>query len=175
MTTFKVGDRVRIVNDDFCYGHVGKTGVIRVDDLSGLPYLVKFDDGHTTNEWFRPQDLKLVTPVPTVYKLQVPAEPEGVTRVRPVCDPSYSFGRTGDGFWSVGLGCPLYTWNELLERYQPDGLEPVPEESEYDAAVRWFRERPEEVEFCGSSENEKHAAAIVRHVVAQHASEGEEK
>jgi hypothetical protein len=38
--------------------------------------------------------------------------------------------------------------------------------SAVDEAVAWFRGRPDEVDFCGSSDNEQHATVIVRAVLS---------
>lgn len=181
---FKVGDRVR-VTDVFRSGwdadapwiHVGQEYTVQeVRTYRGVefPYLVsENDDPDGDVDVLRESQLELVT-TPTVYKLEVPPEPEGVDRVRPVASPGRVFERRSDGLWYddpkefTGFG---REWESILSEYRITGLEPVPadpqdSESEYDAAVRFFREHPGNL-YPDSDEWVRHSAVIVRKVLEQ--------
>ena len=156
MSDFKVGDMVRVVTElDALRLSVGDVGVVESfdPDDAHLPWFVDFNGA----QYWMPNDW--ITSA-TVYKLQVPAEPAGVTRVRPVVDHSLVYERQGVK-WRDAHGL-LNSWWVIVYRH-PDGLEPVPKdsESEYDAAVSWFRERPEAVGDLTARAG-AHAAVIIR-------------
>lgn len=154
---FKVGDRVRVTevvrsgwDADADWLHVGQEYTVQEVHTyrdPEFPYKVREnDDPDGDSDVLRESQLELVT-TSTVYKLEVPPEPEGVDRVRPVASPGRVFERRSDGLWYddpkefTGFG---REWESILSEYSTFGLEPLPAaESEYDAAVRWFREHPE--------------------------------
>ena len=167
---FAIGTRVRVNqrdDNDSDRIRVGMGGVV-VRHLSPrytYPYVVKFDD---FDEAMCRESLDAVDTAPTVFKLQVPEEPAVGSRVRSVEYPSDVFERFG-GVWLLEGRVFGESWEELLGGY-PGGLELVPEESEFDAAVRWFRENPREADRVSASPSMatlESAAVIVRHVLSE--------
>lgn len=121
-----------------------------------------FDNGHAEDM----SDGSLER-VDQVFKVQFPPEPVGVTRVRVVGHPGvvYEFdAETGD--WVCGF--TRCSWWRLLSEHHA-GVEPVPEESEYEVAVRVFRKdgfRGDMLERGHASVSTMgYAAAIVREVL----------
>lgn len=64
MALFKVGDRVRVLEEvrGFCSSTVGLVGRVEAVDGSALPVLVYFDNGGS--DWGRHEELELVVDVP---------------------------------------------------------------------------------------------------------------
>lgn len=72
MTEFKVGDRVKVVNDAFTEANNGHTGTIKA--ISGAPVWpisVTFDDNDEgmTGDSFGAIELELIEPTPRAYTL----------------------------------------------------------------------------------------------------------
>ena len=140
MSEFKVGDRVRVTDGeaaDRAYEASVDTGEIgTVTDIDGLdetcPIKVRFGGSH----WF--MNSRHLEHAHSVFKLQVPPEPAGVNRVRSVTHPDHVYKRNDDGTWSTERGGSIrFTWDQLVSGLK-QGLEPVPEESEFERAVRYF-------------------------------------
>lgn len=172
---FKVGDRVRVLKDnaDCAIVNAGDLGTVKTVGSSGNWLTANMDIDRSREKtnplWnFGRTSVELVTdPAPRKWVKSVPAEPAGVTRVRSVRNPESVYVRNDDGTWSAGTGGKMrWSWNRLLNGLSA-GVEEFPE-SDYDAAVRWFRDNPEGqrvASVLGSLDAGKHLSAIVREVV----------
>ena len=167
MSEFKVGDRVRVTDGeaaDHAYEASVDTGeigtIVDFDDFDRCPVEVDFDGTH----WH--MHSRHLEHAPSVFKLQVPPEPAGVNRVRSVTHPDHVYKRNDDGTWSIERGGSIrFTWDQLVSGLK-QGLEPVPEESEFERAVRYFDGRDPLTMIRRCERAEEHAAVIVRKVLA---------
>lgn len=176
-TRFSIGDRVRVISDEFFPGLVGCIGTVSEDDGSGLPYSVEFEDGDVESEWYRAQELeRIADSAGTVYVAQIPDEPVGVTQVRPVGsddDPPFEKRLQGAGkpaLWVRNPGERGYEWETLL-RIHTKGVEVVDPRSEaereYDVSLDYLRRNPHVLAGLAEySVTGSHAAAVVRGVLA---------
>lgn len=180
---FNVGDRVRVVKrhdpHDRYWVQVGTELVI--EDISLLesdgdpdhhPYKVYFNK---EADWLSTEQLALVsdhTDKQQVFKLQVPEEPAGVDRVRPVGVTEWHFELRGP-YWypSTHEFSPGFGWLELLNRY-PEGVEPVPAESDFEVSLDYLRRNAHVLDGLeASGVTGSHAAAVVRGIIEKEGSE----
>lgn len=167
---FKVGDRVRVVerhDHDEDWVHVGaefrvmyvsafnRDRPVKVAGPGGdWDYLATEQLEHASAENFQQQ----------VYKLQVPEEPAGVTRVRPV-GKSTVWSRKGV-MWEDPSGF-TQRWFDLLRRF-PEGVEPVSEASDFEVSLDYLRRNAHVLDGLeASGVTGSHAAAVVRKVIAE--------
>lgn len=155
---FEVGDEVRTLT-----GRVGVVGIVSIDSL----YRVEF--GGMSHAWYRAENLAPVSE-PRVYKLQVPEEPAGVDRVRPVGHEWMRYERMDTGDWVREDSSSLvYDWQELLKMH-PEGVEPVP--SDFEVSLDYLRRNAHLLDgLAASGVTGSHAAAVVRGVLEKEGSE----
>lgn len=172
---FNVGDRVRVVARHD--GH--DEDWVQVGAEFRVMYVSEFDPDYPImvagpgSDWdyLSTDQLELVSDS-TVFKLQVPEEPAGVDRVRPVgVESRFVFSRDPSipEVWSEGPGYRKYGWRELLERF-PNGVEPVP--SDFEVSLDYLRRNAHLLDGLeASGVTGSHAAAVVRGVLEREGSE----
>lgn len=169
---FNVGDQVRVLyrneTADTDWVQVGAVGTVTKVYPRGTSYpiRVQFDDKGYKYDELRWDQVELATPA--VYRIEVPPEPEGVTRVRPVGATADAVWERRDGDWiAVSMGW-LLSWETLVRTY-PSGLEPVPDSrSDYRVSLDYLRKYPHVLDGLAEySVTGMHAAAVVRGVLAE--------
>lgn len=165
MSSFKEGDLVRVVetyHDDPEWVTVGNE--FRVCDVYPGDYYDVYIQGTDCREPLRSNQLEAVTES-RVWKVEVPEEPAGVTRVRSVRNPENVYERDEDGLWSYEKGFIQSPWDRLVSSF-PDGLELVPEGSDFEVSLDYLRRNSHLLHgLTESGVTGMHAAAVLREVI----------